>query len=98
MITISGFTCASVGKPGIDFGKTIFCGAAAATGPSAAIFHMPTDCGIFQLALNVAKYLPDASGDGDVSTPSPVVISTGVPPVTGTAQMWRRSMSLALVQ
>jgi hypothetical protein len=42
--------------------------------------------------------LPEASGAGDVSTPSPVVICTGVPPLTGTAQMCRRSMSLALVQ
>ena len=52
----------------------------------------------FQPALSVARYLPDASGAGDVSTPSPIVISTGVPPPAGTDQMWRRSISLALVQ
>ncbi len=98
MITISGFTCASVGKPGIDRREDDLLRRGRGDWPSAAIFHMPTDCGMFQLALSVAMYLPDASGDGDVSTPSPVVICTGVPPVTGTAQMWRRSMSLALVQ
>ena len=78
VITISGFTCASIGKPGRDVGKTIFCGGAAPL--SRAIFHTPTDCGMFQLALSVARYLPDASGAGYVSTPSPVVICTGVPP------------------
>ena len=42
--------------------------------------------------------VPDARGAGYNSTPSPVVICTGVPPLDGTAQMWRRSISLALVQ
>src|SRR5580704_15637150 len=97
-MTISGLTCASTGKPGRDVGKTIFCGAEAATGPSAAIFQTPRDWGMFQLALSVARYLPDASGVGYVSTPSPVVICTGVPPPVGTAQMCRRSISLAFVQ
>ncbi len=68
------------------------------TASACAIFHTPTDCGMFQLALSVARYLPEASGAGYVSTPSPAVICTGVPPPTGTAQMWRRSISLALVQ
>ena len=43
-------------------------------------------------------YLPEASGAGYVSTPSPVVICTGVPPSAGTAQMCLRSMSFAFVQ
>ena len=60
--------------------------------------HTPSDCGIFQLALSVAIYLPEASGAGFVSTSSPVVICAGAPPATGTAQIWRRSMSFAFVQ
>jgi len=87
VITISGFTCASIGKPGRDAGKTIFCVAADASVPGVPIFHTPRDCGMFQLALSVAMYLPDASGAGEVSTPSPVVICAGVPPAAGTAQM-----------
>ena len=85
-------------KPGMEAGKTIRWGRAAPAVPSGPISQMPTDCGIFQLALRVARYLPEASGAGDVSTPSPVVIWAGVPPATGTAQMWRRSMSFAFVQ
>ena len=37
--------------------------------------------------------LNEASGDGDVSTPSPVVICDGVPPAAGTAQICLRSIS-----
>jgi hypothetical protein len=48
-------------------------GAAALVGPAAASFHTPTDCGMFQLALMAARYLPDGSGAGEVSAPSPVV-------------------------
>src|SRR5579871_6337027 len=91
VITIVGCTCASTGKPLRDVGNTIFC-----------VFevsdHTPTDCDMFHEALMVASDLPDASGAGYVSMPSPLVICIGVPPVTGTAQMWRRSMSLAFVQ
>jgi len=97
VITISGFTCKSLGNPSIDVGKTISWDAAATDEP-AVRFHMPTDCGISQSALKVARFLPEANGAGYVSTPSPMVICTGVPPLVGTAQMWRRSMSLALVQ
>ena len=54
---------------------------------------------MFQPALSVASIFPDASGAGYVSMPSPVVTCRGgTPPATGTAQMWRRSMSFALVQ
>ena len=82
-------------KAGPGRGEDDFLRAAAIRVP---IFHTPSDCGMFQSALSVARYLPEASGAGDVSTPSLVVICTGVPPPAGTAQMWRRSISLALVQ
>src|SRR5436190_174121 len=89
--TISGFTWRSIGKPGRDVGKTIFCEIgvweAVASGFSRAMSHIPTDWGIFQSALSVARYLPDDNGCGDVSIPSPVVTCTGVPPLTGTDQM-----------
>ena len=62
------------------------------------ICQIPSDCGVLQSALSVASDLPDASGAGDVSIPSPVVICHGGPPKTGTDQMCRRSMSLAFVQ
>ena len=78
-----------------DVGKTI---AWRRRRPSPSSVQTPSDCGIFQSALNVARRLPDASGTGRVSMPAPVVICTGVPPATGTAQMWRRSMSFAFVQ
>src|SRR5258708_23427567 len=81
-MTISGFTCAFFGKPGIVVGKTIFRFAARR-------FQTPTDCGMFQSALSVTRYLLEASGVGYVSTPSPVVTCTGVPPFTGTAQICR---------
>ena len=58
----------------------------------------PSDCGMFHVALNVASVLPDASGAGYVSIPWPVVTCFGAPPEVGTAQMWRRSISPALVQ
>ena len=60
--------------------------------------QMPTDIGRFASALSTAICLPDASATGTFSMPSPVVICCGVPPAVGTAQMWRRSMSLVFVQ
>ena len=39
---------------------------------------MPTDGGIFQSELSIASCLPDASGAGYVSMPSPVVTCRGV--------------------
>ena len=41
---------------------------------------------------------PDASGCGYVSIPVPLEMRVGVPPLVGTIQMWRRSISSALVQ
>ena len=75
----------------------IFCVLAGADGAE-PIGQIPSDCGVLQSALSVASVLPDASGAGYVSIPSPVVICHGGPPETGTAQMCRRSMSLAFVQ
>ena len=95
--TSAGSTCASIGKPLRAVGNTILCAPAGCDGADAS-FHTPSDCGIFQSALIVASALPDASGDGIVSIPAPVVTCHGMPPATGTAQMWRRSMSFAFVQ
>lgn len=55
-MTSSGSTCAAVGKPGREAGNTIFC----VVGDD----QIPSDCGMFQLALSVASALPEASGAG----------------------------------
>ena len=93
-MTSCGSMCASVGKPGRDVGNAIFWTALDAEVSD----QTPSDCGIFQSALNVASVLPDANGVGDVSMPFPVVTWRGVPPDTGTAQICRRSISPAFVQ
>ncbi len=56
VMTSSGSTCAAVGKPGREAGNTIFC----VVGDD----QIPSDCGMFQLALSVASALPEASGAG----------------------------------
>jgi hypothetical protein len=48
---------------------------------------MPTEFGMFQVALIVASVFPEDSGAGYVSMPPPVVTIFGSPPATGTAQM-----------
>src|SRR5450759_5029084 len=92
VMTSCGSTCASAGNPGRAVGKIIFCAAVELVALRAGRRgQMPSDCVMFQLALNVASVLPDASGAGNVSIPCPTVTCVGSPPEVGTAQMWRRA-------
>jgi len=88
--TICGVTCAYCGKSFDNVGYTTLV-APPATGT------MPMDAGCAALKYSTARLRPDASGVGDTSTPSSVEICFGVPPATGTDQMCRFSMSVALV-
>jgi hypothetical protein len=99
VITACGSTWRSSGNFFSDaaVGNT-YCCVASIDDSGGLSFHTPMDCGRFQSALWVASSLPEASGVGHVSIPLPDVAGYGVPPETGTAQMWRRSMSFAFVQ
>jgi hypothetical protein len=90
-MTISGVTCWDFGKSAPNVGKIT-----RALPPSTGT--RPTDAGVLASKYSTASCLPDASGCGEVSIPSPVEIRCGVPPAVGTDQMCRRSMSLAFVQ
>ena len=90
VFTISGTTCAAVGKLAASVGNTRL-GAPPADGTIAI------DAGVFASKEITASDVPLASGWGDVSMPSPLETRRGVPPDVGTAQMCRRSISVAFV-
>ena len=97
VITISGFDV-RVGREARPRGREDDLLRRAAA-PAVASFQTPERLRhASSSALSVASVLPDASGAGDVSMPSPVVIWTRRAARHGTAQMCRRSMSFAFVQ
>src|ERR1035437_825712 len=88
---IWGVTWAATGKLAGSVGKITL-------GAEPSVETIPTDAGCAALNYTPASFVPDASGVGSRSTPSPVESWCGVPPDVDTAQMWRRSMSPALVE
>jgi hypothetical protein len=81
-----------------DFGKSLSIAGVGNTSfvSPLSVGTMPTEAGWSDPKYNTASDLPEASGVGETSTHL-LEICRGVPPATGTDQMWRFSMSFAFV-